>query len=269
MNLSPHPLSTPVDFRILAETEEFLAVDKPSGLLVHPTKPGGPPTLLDGLRELLAFEILAGAHIAIVNRLDRETSGIVLIAKTLEAARGCTRCMEQRRVHKEYEAICFGWPEQDAFVVDAPILRLGKVAPSRVWLLRAIHPQGQEARTAFHVLKRFSSPDGMRFCRLRAFPETGRTHQIRVHLQWAGFPIVGDKIYARGEQWYLRFIEEGWTTDHARSLLFPRHLLHATRIAFDWNGQHMDFSSPPDCLNSAEDFLHAGAGSDGSGSSVS
>lgn len=242
--------NSPPDFRVLAELPELIAVDKPAGLLVHPTKPGGPRTLWDGARELLAYELANGGHLAILNRLDRETSGVVVVAKTLRAARECVRCMERREASKEYEAICFGWPVDDTFEVDLPILRKGEVEDSKVWLLRMAHPSGQPAQTVFRVLDRFSGTDRTRFCRVRAFPKTGRTHQIRVHLAAAGYPVVGDKLYAKGEEWYLRFIENGWTAEHRLALRFPRHLLHATRLCFPFDGG-IEFCSPPDCLDEA------------------
>jgi 23S rRNA pseudouridine1911/1915/1917 synthase len=88
------------DFRIVDETEDYVVVDKPPFLLVHPTKPNGAATLWKELRELLAFEIVNGGQVSIVNRLDRETSGLVLVAKTAAAARRCGMLMQQRRVKK-------------------------------------------------------------------------------------------------------------------------------------------------------------------------
>ncbi|MEI6340220.1 MAG: pseudouridine synthase, partial [Verrucomicrobiota bacterium] len=105
------------EFRILGETEEFLAVDKPAGLLVHPTKPGGPRTLWDGVRELLGYELVNGGQVSIVNRLDRETSGVVVIAKTLAAARASGLAMQRREFRKEYLALVFGWPDWEEIEV--------------------------------------------------------------------------------------------------------------------------------------------------------
>src|SRR5579864_5696457 len=107
------------DFRIVDETDEFVVVDKPPFLLVHPTKPDGARTLWKELRELLAFEIASGGQVSIVNRLDRETSGLVLVAKTAAAARAFGLSMQRQRVHKEYLAIVWGWPEWETKIVDA------------------------------------------------------------------------------------------------------------------------------------------------------
>lgn len=221
------------EFGILGETEDFLAVDKPAGLLVHPTKPGGPRTLWDGLNEMLRYELATGGQISIINRLDRETSGVVLIAKSSAAARYAGIAMQRGQIAKEYLALAFGWPDWDEITVDQPILRLGEVAKSDVWLKRAVHPNGAEARTRFQVVDRLQVSNGEKVSIIRAFPETGRTHQIRVHLAYVNYPIIGDKLYAKGSHHYLNFIEHGWTEDHARALWLPRHALHCTRMTLD------------------------------------
>ena len=99
-----------VNFEIVAESEDYAVVEKPPFLLVHPTKPNGPRTLWSELRQLFAFEIANGGQVSIVNRLDRETSGLVLIAKNAATARRFGLLMQQQRVGKEYCAIVFGWP---------------------------------------------------------------------------------------------------------------------------------------------------------------
>ena len=98
-------------FRIVAETEDYLVVEKPPFLLIHPSKPDGTPTLWAALREVLAFELVNGGQVSIVNRLDRETSGLVLIAKKRESARRFGLAMERRLVEKEYLAIVESWPD--------------------------------------------------------------------------------------------------------------------------------------------------------------
>jgi Pseudouridylate synthases, 23S RNA-specific len=225
-----------VNFDVLGETEDLLAIDKPAGLLVHPTRPGGPPTLWDGLRDLLAYEVVNGGQVSLINRLDRETSGVVLIAKNAAAARACGIAMQAGRVRKEYLAIVHGWPEWDECEINAPIVRLGEVAESRVHLKRAVHPAGAESRTRFRVESRVQRADGERLARVRAFPLTGRTHQIRVHLAHAGHPVVGDKLYGPDEALYLEFIETGWTESLAERLWLPRHALHSAALELDFRG---------------------------------
>jgi 23S rRNA pseudouridine1911/1915/1917 synthase len=220
------------DFKVVTETEEYAVVEKPPFLLVHPTKPGGPRTLWSELRNLFAFEIANGGQVSIINRLDRETSGLILIAKTSATARRFGLLMQEQRIRKEYLAIVWGWPELDATTVDAPIARLGEFGPSRIWLKQGIHPDGASALTQFVVDERFMRADE-RFAIVRAIPLTGRTHQIRVHLASLGHAIIGDKIYGPDENHYLEFIENGWTPELERALLLPRHALHSSRLKLD------------------------------------
>ncbi len=209
-------------------------MDKPPFLLVHPTKPNGTRTLWSELKHLLAFEIANGGQISIVNRLDRETSGLVLVAKNAGAARRFGLMMQEQRIVKEYLAIVWGWPEWDAQSVDAPLARKGAHQTSRIWLQQAIHAAGAPARTDFVVERRFTHEAAdERFSIIRAIPLTGRTHQIRVHLASLGHPIVGDKIYGPDEKLYLRFIETGWTEELKRQLLLPRHALHSALLEIE------------------------------------
>jgi len=268
-------------FNIVDETDEYVVVDKPPFLLIHPTKPNGAPTLWKELRELLAFEIASGGQVSIVNRLDRETSGLVLVAKTSAAARRFGLLMQRQQVKKEYLAIVWGWPEWERYFVDAPMDRQGKHQESAIWLKQMIHPSGAPAQTEFLVERRFvrsmvtpsplasrlplgapssrdpgpedegegrrkvhgkNSPHGEeKFAVIRAIPRTGRTHQIRVHLSAFGHPIVGDKIYGPDEQLYLRFIDAGWTPELEQRLLLPRHALHSAKLAIE--GER-EWSSP-------------------------
>src|SRR5438105_15195019 len=108
-------------------TDDNIVVDKPALLLIHPTRPDGATTLWTELRQLLAFEIASGGQVSIVNRLDRETSGIVLVAKTTAAAREFGLLMQSRHVTKEYQAIVWGWPAWETKCVDAPIIRQGEI----------------------------------------------------------------------------------------------------------------------------------------------
>lgn len=225
------------DFTVLDESEDFLVVDKPPHLMVHPSVPGNPPTLLDGLEALCAYERACGARLSLVNRLDRETSGIVLVAKHRAAARTFGKAMERREFRKTYLAVAWGWPEEDAFLVEAPLLRKGEVAESPVWVKQIVHPAGKPSATRFEVLRRFQRPttNGSRFVLLRCHPLTGRMHQIRVHAAHAGHPLVGDKLYGPDERCYLDFIETGWTEALERVLLLDHQALHAAALAWeDW-----------------------------------
>lgn len=234
------------DFAVVAEGDDFIVVEKPPFLLVHPTKPSSARTLWGELKQLLAFEIANGGQVSIVNRLDRETSGLVLVAKKAAAARRFGLLMQQQRIAKEYLAIVWGWPEWDACSVDAPLARQGAHIPSAIWLKQMIHPLGAPALTDFRVeerCKRGANSD--RFAIIRAFPHTGRTHQIRVHLASLGHPIVGDKIYGPDEKLYLEFIETGWTPELERQLLLPRHALHSAALEIQ-GGDRWTSALPPD-----------------------
>jgi 23S rRNA pseudouridine1911/1915/1917 synthase len=261
------------NFNLVDETDDYIVVDKPPFLLIHPTKPNGAPTLWKELRELLAFEIASGGQVSIVNRLDRETSGLVLVAKTSAAARRFGLLMQRQQMKKEYLAIVWGWPEWERYFVDARMDRQGKHQESAIWLKQMIHPSGTPAQTEFYVERRFTrstlapspvasrlpfdAPPGRdpdpedggegrkkvpgknsargkeKFAVIRAIPRTGRTHQIRVHLSAIGHPIVGDKIYGPDEQLYLRFIDAGWTPELEQRLLLPRHALHSAKLAIE------------------------------------
>jgi 23S rRNA pseudouridine1911/1915/1917 synthase len=221
------------DFAIVAERDDFLVVEKPPFLLVHPTKPSSARTLWGELKHLLAFEIANGGQVSIVNRLDRETSGLVLVAKNAAAARRFGLLMQEQRIAKEYVAIVWGWPEWESKSVDAPLARQGAHESSRIWLKQTIHPAGAAAQTDFRVEKRFTRMAGDRFSVIRAIPRTGRTHQIRVHLASLGHPVVGDKIYGPDEKLYLEFIETGWTPELAGKLLLPRHALHSAALEIE------------------------------------
>lgn len=230
----------PVTFGIVDESENYLVVDKPPFLLIHPSKPDGTPTLWAALRELLAFELVNGGQVSIVNRLDRETSGLVLIAKNAATARSFGQAMEQRQIEKEYLALVSGWPAWERTTVDAPLVRQGEVTASPIWLKQAVHESGAPAQTEFQVDKRFVR-QGRKFALVRALPRTGRMHQIRVHLAHLQHSIVGDKIYGPNEQLYLRFIETGWTDELQRQLLLPRHALHSARLRVN---EKLDWQSP-------------------------
>lgn len=198
----------------------------------HPSKPNGRRTLWHVLREVLAYEIVNGGQVSIINRLDRETSGLTLVAKSHTAARQFHGLMERRGIAKEYLAVVWGWPEQDQFTVDLPLLRQGTREPSPIYLKQMGHPDGAPSTTDFKVESRFQKYGACpgAFSLIRCFPRTGRMHQIRVHLSAQGHPIVGDKLYGPDSGCYLEFIQTGWTPSLNARLLLPRHALHSAAL---------------------------------------
>jgi len=246
---SPSPRSAASHFpRVVEEFPEWLVIEKPAFMQVHPSKPGDERTLWHHLCDLLAFERVNGGAISIINRLDRETSGLTLVAKTKAAARNLCRQMEARTIRKTYSALVFGWPLEDAWEIEAPLLRQGLHHPSRIWLKQCIHPEGSSARTSFRTLGRFTAPNAAttRFALLEAQPHTGRMHQIRVHAAASGHPLIGDKIYGPDEGCYLEFIETGWTPSLESRLLLHRHALHAGGLTLEESRQTWDTPLPSD-----------------------
>jgi 23S rRNA pseudouridine1911/1915/1917 synthase len=234
--------------RLVEEFAEWLVVEKPALMQVHPSKPGDSNTLWHHLCDLLAYERVTGGGVSIVNRLDRETSGLTLVAKTRAAARSLCQQMESRRIHKSYTAIVFGWPPRRRWEVDAPLLRQGLHQPSQIWLKQCIHPAGSPAQTSFEVVAFLEepTPSARRFALVRATPHTGRMHQIRVHLAASGHPLVGDKIYGPDEACYLEFIETSWTASLEERLLLERHALHASGLLLEESGLHWQSELPAD-----------------------
>lgn len=215
------------DFTVLAETDEYLVVDKPAPLQIHPSKPRDAGlTLWDGLRHLLCFELNNGGQVSIINRLDRETSGAVLVAKTGATARRFGKAMLRRQIHKSYYALVHGWPEWDTLTELSPILRAGEVEDSPIYVKQIVHEKGQACHSEFRVQERFSRA-GKPFALVEATPHSGRMHQLRVHLSHNGHPVVGDKLYGVDETLYLAIVGQGWTSELASKLLMPRQALHS------------------------------------------
>ena len=220
-----------------------MVVDKPAPLIVHPTSRKKEPTLLGEMNAMLEARGEEPGGLSIINRLDRETSGLVLVARTPGAARAFGKAMMRREISKEYRAIVRGWPEWELLRIDAPILRLGELEESLVWVRQAVRVGGKPSVTTLEVLRRIERREG-KFSLLRVTTETGRMHQIRVHCAHAGYPIVGDKIYGGDENCYLEFMEGGWTESLRDRLLLDRQALHASGLTVPWGGVPRDWEAP-------------------------
>ena len=226
---------------IIALEPAFLVAAKPAHLLSHPTRPDGKRSLLGWLQEKFP-----GEFVALVNRLDRETSGAVLVARTPEAASQLGTLTMQRLIHKEYVALVSGRVEADHGIIDAPLGRLGISEANPIWLRQGVisadDPEGRKSASARSEFWRVAVGENATLLRLQA--HTGRLHQLRVHLAHLGHPVIGDKIYGPDSNLYLKFIEHGFTEEHQRVLQFDRHALHANRLRFPWEGVERDFVVP-------------------------
>lgn len=221
-----------VDFAVAFEDEHLLVIDKPPGLVVHPGAGHSTGTLAHGLLsrypdiEGIGEELRPG----IVHRLDRDTSGLMVVARTAEALDVLGASMRSRTVTRRYRTLVWGHIDEPRGMVDAPIARSPR-EPTRM----AVVVGGREARTTYEVVARYDQP--AETTQLTCLLETGRTHQIRVHLQAIGHAVVGDTRYGGARQ----------------SLPAPRQFLHAEHLAFAHpaTGEPLAFDSPlpPDLVD--------------------
>jgi len=215
---------------LVHEDKHVFVVDKPAGLVVHPGA-GNPDQTLQNALLGLDPKLAALPRAGIVHRLDKDTSGLLIVARTLPAHTALVRMLGDRDVHREYEAICRGVMTAGG-TVDAPIDRH---PTDRVRM--AVRQGGRESVTHYRVIKRFRA-----HTHVRVHLETGRTHQIRVHLAHAGYPIVGDKVYG-GRLTLPKGVSEALRTALRE---FPRQALHAARLRFDHpvTGKAIECASP-------------------------
>lgn len=227
----------------LVEDERLWAVNKPGLVVCHPSKHGPWSSLVGAAREARGLERL---HMPF--RLDRETSGVLLLVKDAELASQLQRAVMHRQVEKTYLAILEGDLRAEV-LVDQPI---GKAVDSRVVVRRAVAPEGQPSKTRFVPVSRAG---GFTLARVELY--TGRLHQIRVHASWLGHPVAGDKIYGPDESYFLEFIAHGFTPRLQAALPVRRQALHAARVRFLLPGLDLGFAAPmPDDLR--EFCLRAG-----------
>ena len=205
---------------IVRTDTRFLIVDKPAGWLVHPTRPDGTFTLIEWLREQLPGEFLS-----LVSRLDRETSGLLLVARGKENASLLGKMQQRREIHKTYLAIVHGRPPESG-VIDAPLDRLGKHQPSKIYIRQAVVPGTYPARTEFKTLATRTHSDHGEISLVEASPKTGRLHQIRAHFDHLGFPVLNDKIYGKKDEFFINYIDKAFQNSYK----IARHCLHSSKI---------------------------------------
>ncbi|MCS6997278.1 MAG: RluA family pseudouridine synthase [Casimicrobiaceae bacterium] len=211
MKSSPEATALPAVPPLLAVTAHWLAVDKPSGLL---SVPGRGPAKADCVWQRLLARF---PDARIVHRLDLETSGVLLFARTAHAQRALQRAFEARQIEKRYIALCHGHVRSDRGEIELPLARDWPRRPRQKLDLWA----GKASRTRYEVLERLSNPPRTR---VALSPLTGRSHQLRVHLAALGHPILGDPLYG---------IPDG----------AERLMLHAKRLAFSLFGQEVTLES--------------------------
>ena len=208
------PESIPLDVRF--EDPDFLVVNKPAGLVVHPGAGNPSGTLMNALMHY-APETMGLPRAGIIHRLDKETSGLLMVAKSLTAMTALTRQLADRGIKREYEAIVYGHPAPFG-IVDAPI---GRHPTHRTKM--AVRPLGRASETHFWCLARYGGLAHMRFSLV-----TGRTHQIRVHMEHLGHPLVGDPVYRQRRGPRLEGVPE-----FGRQALHARHLELAHPVSGD------------------------------------
>ncbi len=239
---------TPRPIEVLYEDERVIAVEKAPDLPVHPCGSFAERTVLTQLRKQRPGGLFIPAH-----RLDRETSGVLLFAKDQEADKSLKRSFFLKKCYKEYRALVTGCPQEEQWVIDLPIGPEGGQIRAR-WAPRSLESGGFAACTHVAVERRFAQ-----HTRLFLRPETGRQHQLRVHLRAAGHPIVGDKLYGPSEDCYREYARARGMTENLWSLLgISRQALHACTLRFphpSTGREHEVTSLWPEDLRAHEETL--------------
>jgi 23S rRNA pseudouridine1911/1915/1917 synthase len=241
---TPEPEDIPIE--VVYEDAALTVVNKPPGMVTHPAKGNWRGTLVNALQfHFDTLSTLAGENRpGIVHRLDRDTTGLLVVVKDELAHRRLALQFELREVHKEYLALVHGVPQRDSDYIERTI---GFHPTSREKMaIRAVEDGGKDAVTFYQVVERFRD-----FALVRCKPLTGRTHQIRVHLTHIGHPILADKLYSGRDHITLGDVvgperRMSLPPDEAGAVLIDRQALHAHRLRFQHplTGQEIDLTAP-------------------------
>lgn len=221
---------------ICFEDEHVLVVEKPGDVVCHPSKEGPWSSLAGAVREHRGGSV--ASHL--VFRLDRETSGLVIFAKTAAVARQLQMAVQERRYGKEYLVLLTG-TLHGAVTVDQP---LGPEEGCPVTVKSCVRTDGSGQPAITHFKPLAVASGGGNITLARVVTESGRKHQIRAHAQWLGHSVVGDKIYGPDPRLFLEFIEHGWTPALEQRLWMPRQALHCSVIDLHAAGMPYRFESP-------------------------
>ena len=220
---APRPENIPLE--VLFEDEDVVVVNKPPGMVVHPARGHWSGTLASALQFHFGPTLSAtggASRPGIVHRLDRDTSGVILVARNDRAHSVLAKQFAARSIEKEYFALVAGVPERDRDMIDCPIGFHPRIR--EMMAVRRDHPESRPAQTFYEVQERF---DG--FASVKALPKTGRTHQIRVHLHHIGCPVLCDRQYGGRSRITLGELRRDPSDE---TVLLERHALHARRLRF-------------------------------------
>lgn len=234
------PLITPEQLRswIIYEDEEIIVINKPGWLVCHPSKCGPWSSLVSATRELLQLET-----IFLAGRLDRETSGVILMAKDQANGRKWQKALEQKMVKRTYLTILEGELEEKMEVNGF----IGNDPDSAVFVKQRVTVNSRKSKKSSTSFIPLLSRSG--YTLASVVTKTGRKHQIRLHAQSIGLPLVGEKLYGHDESYYLQFCESGWNSSWIEKLGMDRQALHARRFGFFGEGALFEAEVPEDFLN--------------------